>query len=168
MAMKPKKTENYGNLRTKPSLDEAAAAKRAGAAIAKRNTEKSRQYSPAPMTAAQKEKMRRAAEKKSALIKMKKDPIVKGAKAVLKAGANPVGAAAMVAGKAAGMYVKAGKAVAGAIKDKVSPPKRGVGGGKKLFPNQKPGGTSGKKNGFTPEQLAELKKLFARSGRLDK
>ena len=168
MAMKPKKTENYGNLRTKPSLDEAAAAKRAGAAIAKRNKEKSRQYSPTPMTAAQKEKMRRAAEKKSALIKMKNDPLVKGAKVILKAGANPVGTAAMVAGKAAGMYVKAGKAVAKTVKDKVSPPKRNVGPGKKLFSNQKPGSTSGSKGGFTPAERAKLLKMLSQGGRLDK
>lgn len=132
---------------------EAEMAKKVGAAIIKRNTEKSRQYSPTPMTAAQKEKARRAGEKKSALIKMKKDPLVKGAKAVLKAGASPVGVAAMVAGKTAGMYAKAGKAVAKTIKDKVSPAKKNVGPTKSVF---------------TPAQKAELKKMLSQGGRLDK
>lgn len=142
-------------IKTKPkaSLDEAAAAKRVSAAIAKRNKEKSRQYSPTPMTAAQKEKARRAGEKKSALIKMKNDPLVKGAKAALKVAANPVGTAAKVAGKVAGAYATGAKAMAKTVKDKVNPPK-------KQF---KPGGKA-----FTPAQLAELKKMLSQGGRLDK
>jgi len=132
---------------------EAELAKSVGVAIAKRNTEKSRQYSPTPMTAAQKEKARRAGEKKSALIKMKKDPIVKGAKAVLSAGANPVGTAAKVAGKVAGAYATGAKAMAKTVKDKVSPPKKQVGN---------------MKSAFTPAQLAALKKMLSQGGRLDK
>jgi hypothetical protein len=141
-------------IKDKRSMNEAEMAKRVGAAIAKRNLEKSRQYSPTPMTAAQKEKARRAGEKKSALIKMKNDPLVKGAKAALKVAANPVGTAAKVAGKVAGVYATGAKAMAKTVKDKVNPPKRGVGGGSK--------------SGFTPAELAALKKMLSRGGNLDK
>ena len=106
-------------------------------------------YSPKPMTAKQKETTRRAAEKKQALKNLKKDPIVKGAKAVLSTGANPLGAGI----KAAGMAAKAAGAAAKTVKDKVSPPKRKVGPTKSVF---------------TPAQKAELKKMLSQGGRLDK
>jgi hypothetical protein len=107
-------------------------------------------YSPKPMTAKKKETTRRAAEKKQALTNLKKDPILKGAKAVL---TNPIGTGAKVAGKVAGMYVKVGKTAAKTIKDKVSPTKRQVGPTKSVF---------------TPAQKAELKKMLSQGGRLDK
>lgn len=110
-------------------------------------------YSPKPMTASQKETTRRAAEKKQALKNLKKDPIVKGAKAALGAAANPVGTAAKVAGKVAGAYATGAKQMAKTIKDKVSPPKKQMG------PT---------KSAFTPAQLAALKKMIAQGGRLDK
>ena len=84
--------------------------------------------------------------------------------------ATPAGVGLDLAGKAAGMYVKAGKAVAGAIKDKVSPPKRGTMSGKQLFPGQKKGGAKprnlGPRKELTPAQLAKLKKML--DGRLNK
>jgi hypothetical protein len=110
-------------------------------------------YSPTPMTAAQKEKARRAGQKKSALIKMKNDPLVKGAKAALKVAANPIGTAAKVAGKVAGAYVTGAKQMAKTVKNKVNPPKKQL-----------------KNNGkaLTPAQLAALKKMMSQGGRLDK
>lgn len=101
----------------------------------------STKYSPAPMSAAAKAKAAAAGKATAARTK-------------------PKSTAEKVAG-AAGRAAKA-------VKDKVSPPKRNVGPGKKLFPNQKPGSTSGSKNGFTPKELAALKKMLSGGGRLDK
>jgi hypothetical protein len=89
----------------------AAAKKQAEKVTAKRL--KATKYAPAPMTAKQKETTRRAAEKKQALRNLKKDPIVKGAKAVLKTAGNPVGAGL----KAAGAAVKRAKTVAREVRD---------------------------------------------------
>lgn len=134
--------EQYDMARNaKKKMDDKASAKRL----------QSTKYAPAPMTAKQKETIRRAAEKKQALKNLKKDPIVKGAKAVLSTGANPVGIAAKVAGKVAGVYATGAKQIAKTVKDKVSPPKRAVGKGGKAL---------------TPAQKARLKNMT--SGRLDK
>ena len=84
---------------------------------------KATKYAPAPMTAKQKETIRRAAEKKQALKNLKKDPIVKGTKAALKTGLNPVGAGIKAASTAAGMAVKGVKAIAKEVRG----PKRQVG-----------------------------------------
>lgn len=101
--------EQYDMARNaKKKMDDKASAKRL----------QSTKYAPAPMTAKQKETIRRAAEKKQALKNLKKDPIVKGAKAVLKTGANPVGAGIKAASTAAGMAVKGAKAVVKAAKKK--------------------------------------------------
>ena len=109
----------------------AAAKKHAEKVAAKRL--KATKYAPAPMTAKQKETIRRAAEKKQALRNLKKDPIVKGAKTVLKAAANPVGAGL----KAAGAAVKRAKTVGRELRDiptavgtAVSGRNVGYGGGK--------------------------------------
>ena len=94
----------------------ASAKKQAATVQAKRL--KATKYAPAPMTANQKETIRRAAEKKQALKNLKKDPIVKGTKAALKTGLNPVGAGIKAASTAAGMAVKGAKAVIKAAKKK--------------------------------------------------
>jgi hypothetical protein len=84
--------EQYDMARTaKNKMDAKAEAKKL----------KATKYAPAPMTAKQKETTRRAAEKKQALRNLKKDPILKGAKAVLKTAGNPVGAGIKAAGAAA-------------------------------------------------------------------
>ena len=101
--------EQYDMARTaKKKMDAKAEAKKL----------KATKYAPAPMTAKQKETTRRAAEKKQALRNLKKDPIVKGTKAALKTGLNPVGAGIKAASTAAGMAVKGAKAVIKVAKKK--------------------------------------------------
>jgi len=127
-----------------------AAAKDSKKTALMKDAKPSAKYSPPPMTAKQKEVIRRAAEKKQALGKLKNDPILKGVKAATQ---NPYGTAAKVAGKVAGVYATGAKAMAKTIKDKVSPPKKKMGPTKSLF---------------TPAQKAELKKMLSQGGRLDK
>ena len=77
------------------------------AQAAKRDKEKSRQYSPAPMSAKKKETTRRAAEKKQAVTNIKKDTM------------KIAGAAGKVAGKVTRTAKKVVKAEVGAAKKAV-------------------------------------------------
>ena len=136
MAPKPKKAStSYSpkpmGLYEQGQTSRAAAKKQAEKVTAKRL--KATKYAPAPMTAKQKETFRRAAEKKQALRNLKKDPILKGAKAVLKTAGNPVGAGIKAAGAAAKRAKTVGREardVVTAVGTAVSGRNVGYGGGK--------------------------------------
>jgi hypothetical protein len=143
MAPKPKKAGRYPGpgydetgpgvpkynpkIKDKPTKGETERGKMAKAAIAKRNQEKSRQYSPAPMSAAAKKKAARAGQKTQAVIGIKKD-----VRKIAGAAGKAVGFATKAAMAPSELLIKGAKAGAKALAKEVRGPKRGVAKGDPL------------------------------------